>query len=422
MLSVAYLANEFPVAVEPYVSAEIEHLRRRGIRVVAGSVRRSRDERVVSLQPVRALFFLKAFGLLFWRWKAISRLWARAVWSEEPLKRRIKAVLHTFLGVYYAALLGKHEVKHIHVHHGYFGSWVGMTAAQVLGAGFSLTLHGSDLLLHDAFLEAKLERCRFCVTVSEFNRRHILCRFPALDPKKILVSRIGVDVPDRAIRARRDSSRQSAFSLLAVGRLHAVKDHAFLVRACACLRDLGLAFECKIAGEGAERERLEQLIRRSGLQRQVRLLGHVEPEQMDSLYRQADVVALTSRSEGIPLVLMEAMARAKIVVAPSITGIPELVIPGKTGFLYRRGSLDDFVSRIWFVAQQILFESEERESRLDWMRQAARAQVLRNFDRETNLVRFADLFLQFVAPQQSTVQNWSSPHANPVLQQVQLPL
>ena len=71
--------------------------------------------------------------------------------------------------------------------------------------------------------------------------------------------------------------------------------------------------------------------------------------QLDSLYRRADVVVLTSRSEGIPLVLMEAMARGRIVLAPAITGIPEIVIPGKTGFLYAPGALQDFVAKILFI-------------------------------------------------------------------------
>jgi len=70
---------------------------------------------------------------------------------------------------------------------------------------------------------------------------------------------------------------------------------------------------------------------------------------MDSWYDRADLVVLTSRSEGIPLVLMEAMARGRIVLAPAITGIPELVIAGKTGFLYEPGSLQDFVARLLFI-------------------------------------------------------------------------
>ena len=88
------------------------------------------------------------------------------------------------------------------------------------------------------------------------------------------------------------------------------------------------------------------MIRKGGLEDRVTLLGHLERQQMASLYDRADVVVLTSRSEGLPLVLMEAMARGKIVLAPAITGIPELVVAGKTGFLYDAGSLNGFVTRL----------------------------------------------------------------------------
>ena len=118
---------------------------------------------------------------------------------------------------------------------------------------------------------------------------------------------------------------------------------------------------------------------------------------MDSLYRRADVVVLTSRSEGIPLVLMEAMARGRIVLAPAITGIPEIVIPGKTGFLYAPGVLQDFVAKILFLERSMCREDRSAVSRLDWMRHAAQAQVAHNFSRGKNLTRFGDRFLQRIA-------------------------
>jgi hypothetical protein len=67
-------------------------------------------------------------------------------------------------------------------HHGYFGSWIAMTAARLLNVGFSMTLHGSDLLLNGTYLDVKLSNCTFCLTVSEYNRAYINKRFPDLDP------------------------------------------------------------------------------------------------------------------------------------------------------------------------------------------------------------------------------------------------
>jgi glycosyltransferase involved in cell wall biosynthesis len=280
--------------------------------------------------------------------------------------------------------------------------------------GFSMTLHGSDLLLHGVYLDTKLKYCQSCVTISDFNRRFILEHFPEIDPTKIRVARLGVNPPlAKTVSCSVNPIVRNSFNLLAVGRLHKVKNHAFLVQACARLRDLGFDFQCAIAGSGPERERLEWLIRENRLQERLTLLGHVRKPEMDALYRDADLVVLTSVSEGIPLVLMEAMARAKIVLAPAITGIPELVIPGKTGFLYQPAELEDFIRRICLL--QSLMQGRDRPwtNRLDWIRHAARVQVLRNFSREHNLRRFGDAFLQFIAP-----HDWSSRHENPVLQQI----
>lgn len=428
MLTVAYLANQFPSAVEPYVIEEIEELRRRGVRVIAGSVRKPPPERAlpapcepeIVLQSLRVVILLKAMWLCVRYWKRLSPLLGRIVFrGNEGLMKRLKALLHTWLGACYALLLRAERPDHIHVHHGYFGSWIAMVAARLLDVEFSMTLHGSDLLLHGAYLEAKLESCSVCLTISEYNRRYILQHYPAVDPEKVVVVRLGVDAPEYAAPAVKKNTE--AFSLLAVGRLYAVKDHAFLVEACARLQRLNLNFECIIAGEGPERSHLEWLIRRAALEGQITLLGHIAREEISSLYDRADVVVLTSRSEGIPLVLMEAMARGRIVVAPAITGISELVIPGKTGFLYEAGSLDDFVYRLLLIRGLTEAHDDPDLSphvrlaarQLDWVRHAARLHVLHNFDRSKNLTDFGDLFLQRIAPRTESAR-----HENFVLQQI----
>jgi len=437
MLTIAYLANQFPSAVEPYVGEEIDELRRRGVCVITGSVRRSRPthrrtpqpERApdVVLQPLSVLVLLRAVWLCVQRWRRISDLLVRVICRgpEGPVQRA-KALLHTWLGACYAVMLKRRRVEHIHVHHGYFGSWIAMVAARLLNIRFSMTLHGSDLLLHASYLDEKLENCALCLTVSEYNRHYILEHYPGVAAKKVLVSRLGVEVS--ALRASSGHRvRGSGLMLLAVGRLHAVKDHASLVRACSELYQSGVEFECSIAGEGPERSRLESLIRRCGLEDRVTLLGHVAREQMTSLYDRAHVVVLTSRSEGLPLVLMEAMARGKIVLAPAITGIPELVVAGKTGFLYDAGAPDDFVKRLLAIRSLLRAPDHPRHrpdtdpgflsahKPLDWVAHAARAQVRHNFNRKKNLELFGDLFIRRIAPPAGRLRHESS-----VLQQIQL--
>ena len=266
-MTVAYLANQFPSAVEPYVGEEIEELRRRGLQIVAGSVRKPcmdpslsvGSEPEIVLQPLSAVVLQRALWLCLRRWNRISSLIKRVLFrgGEGPLKR-VKALAHTWLGACYAVLLQDREIDHIHVHHGYFGSWIAMVAARLLGVEFSMTLHGSDLLLHGAYLDAKLENCAFCLTVSEFNRRYILDRYPTIDPAQVVVSRLGVNVSERdPLPVATSKSADDPFTVVAVGRLHAVKDHAFLVRACEQLHELAVPFECSIAGEGPERRNLE---------------------------------------------------------------------------------------------------------------------------------------------------------------------
>jgi colanic acid/amylovoran biosynthesis glycosyltransferase len=322
--------------------------------------------------------------------------------------QRLRALAHTYLGAYYALLLEERRVRHIHVHHGYFSSWVGMIAARLLGISFSMTLHGSDLLVHRAYLDVKLKQCLFCTTVSEFNRQFLLDHYPEIAANKIVVRRIGVDLTEEGV-APPPGRKANPFVLLAVGRLHAVKDHAFLVRACQILKHRGMRFLCLIAGEGVERAELEKLIAELGLLGEVRLLGHLSRDQLDASYAAADLVVLTSRSEGIPLGLMEAMARGKLVLAPAITGIPELVRDGKTGFLYPPGSQAEFVARVELIAGS--------PAGLGPIRRAAWQQVAKNFDREKNRAAFCDLLLDRISQPSA-----SRPHENPVLQQIQLSL
>jgi glycosyltransferase involved in cell wall biosynthesis len=318
------------------------------------------------------------------------------------LKSRLSALLNTWLGVYYALLIEKSAVDHIHVHHGYFASWIAMVAARYLGIDFSMTLHGSDLLLHPAYLDLKLKHCKFCVTISDFNRRHLLECYPNVEPEKIEVRRMGVSLAKNDRHIKQVSPQNQCMVLLFPGRLHPVKDHAFLIRACHLLKNREIPFECLIAGEGSERTSIAALIRDLNLQGEIRLLGHLSGQDLEACYDSADLVVLTSRSEGIPLVLMEAMARSKPVLAPAITGIPELVLDGKNGFLYRPGSLQDFVERVEFI--------HHSHSALGPLCQAARQHVLQHFNREKNLAAFCNLLLTHITPPVECS------HENPLLQ------
>ncbi|MGA9527632.1 MAG: glycosyltransferase family 4 protein [Terriglobales bacterium] len=418
MTTVAYIANAFPSPLEPYVMDEIGELRRRGVNVVCCSGKRvspnelSLAERAFwketrFFQPLTDEKLIQAARRLG---SDRSNLWQLLRPLLSPVNvsptLRLRALGHTLMGSALADELAAIDVDHIHAHHGYFASWMALVAARLLNIGFSFTLHGSDLLRRGDLLAAKLQACRFCVTVSDFNRQHILKNYPGIPPEKIVVQRLGVD---RLLSWPTDLPSGVAggrpFCLLAVGRLHPVKDFAFLLEGCAALRAQGLEFLCWIAGEGPERAALERQITKLALRHHVHLVGHVPSNHLIAYYRHADLVVMTSKSEGIPVVLMEAMSHEKLVLAPSITGIPELVEDRRTGFLYAAGSLSDFTRNVGWIYANLASLSE--------VRRAAAVKVSTSYNRRRNLQSFADQFLTLI-PQ------LGGEYAHPVLQQVRL--
>jgi glycosyltransferase involved in cell wall biosynthesis len=417
-MTIAYIANEFPSPLEPYVMDEITELRRRGVQVVCCSGKRvlqnglSLAERAFwketrYFQPLSDDELVRALGRLASNRHNLWQLLRPLMWERGASPgRRIRALGHTVMGAALAEQLAPLEVEHIHAHHGYFASWMALTAARLLGIGFSFTLHGSDLLQRADLLSAKLRACQFCVTVSEYNRQFILRNYPSTPSEKIVVQRLGVDrVRSGPTSAPTAEGGQQRFCLLSVGRLHRVKDYHFLIRACAELRKQGLDFLCWIVGEGPERPALEREIVARGLQGPVRLIGHVPRTALRSYYRYADLVVMTSKSEGIPVVLMEAMSHAKLVLAPAITGIPELVEHQRTGFLYQPASLPDFVSAVTWI--------HDHRASLSGIQRAAAASIAASYNRQRNLRAFAEQFLARISQSEGD-------HAHPVLQQVRL--
>ncbi|HEY1463712.1 MAG TPA: glycosyltransferase family 4 protein [Terriglobales bacterium] len=381
--------------------------------VLIGSIRRPKKQhRNLSKRRAETLYFfpLNLWLLLQALWRmfhpSLIDIYLRIfLQGEESVSLRLRALAHTWLGAYYAAVLRGRNVEHIHIHHGYFGAWVTMIAARLLGIRYSVTLHGSDLLVHAVYLDIKLQHCKTCFTVSNYNRDYILNHYPKIAPEKILVSQMGVDIPP-PFPSQTHSSE--CLRLLSIGRLHHVKDHAFLIRACRLLKEQECKFTCTIVGDGPELEALETLIQELDLRCEITLAGHVAHEELPHYYAASDLVILTSRSEGIPLVLMEAMAHKRTVLAPAITGIPELVIPGRTGFLYSPGSMDEFLRCVEKIHSNF--------HGLEPLRRSAREHVNQYFNREKNLAAFAELFIAQLEGHMEILEEAQG--ANSLLQQI----
>jgi len=418
MTTVAYIANEFPSPLEPYVMDEINELRRRGVKVICCSGKRvspdslSLAERVLwketlYCEPMSDDELMRA-GRQLWRDRRNASWVLKALVTDAhaSIRRRIRTFGHTLMGVALAKRLAPLGVDHIHCHHGYFASWMALVAADCLGIEFSFTLHGSDLLRRADFLGSKLRACIFCATVSEFNRQYLLRHYPETPPEKVVLRRLGVDrLPVSQVKSASLGQEHRPFCLLAVGRLHPVKDFSFLIQACADLRRQGVSFLCWIVGEGPERNALSRQIIKLGLHGHVHLVGHIPRANVSEYYRQADLVVMTSKSEGIPVVLMEAMSHEKLVLAPNITGIPELVEHQATGFLYEPGSRESFVSLVRWI--------HDNKRELEDVGRAAASKVADSYHRQHNVRLFADSFLARIAKPERD-------YAYPLLQQVRL--
>ena len=175
MTTVAYIANEFPSSLEPYVMDEVNELRHRGVNVICCSGKRvapnslSLAERAFwketrYCQPLSDEQLMRVARQLVAdrrsSWQLLRPLLAD---PDASLSRRIRTFGHTLMGAALAEQLAPLEVDHIHCHHGYFACWMALVAARLLGIDFSFTLHGSDLLKRADFLDAKLQACKFCI-------------------------------------------------------------------------------------------------------------------------------------------------------------------------------------------------------------------------------------------------------------------
>jgi glycosyltransferase involved in cell wall biosynthesis len=305
---------------------------------------------------------------------------------RKGLGRRLFLVFYFAEAVVLARELHRRGLRHVHVHHANNAAIVAMLAARYLRVGYSLTAHGSDVLLERDLLEDKLRHAAFAVAVSEYNRAAMLSCGISPDSPPIHVVHTGVEL-DRF--APGEARPPHDLDLLSVGRLHEVKAFPDLLRACHRLTRDGLVFRCRIVGDGPSRARLERLRDELGLEDRVEFVGPVGHDELPGYYRESDVFVMASRSEGIPVVLMEAMACGLPVVATDITGIPELVEHGKSGLLVPPGDPD----RLARAVAELAASAEKRRE----YGNAGRRRVRERFDVREGARRLDRLFRERLA-------------------------
>jgi len=250
--------------------------------------------------------------------------------------RRGRRALHDFVQAGWLAVqLRDDGIGHLHTHFISTPADVADLVSQLTTLPFSISAHAKDIYLSDpADLRRKLQAARFTVTCTEFNRRTLASIAP-----RARVHRMYHGVDQGQFHPRRRAGTDAPPVILSVGRLREKKGLDTLIDACRVLRDRGQAFRCEIVGYGEEHDRLQARIARQGLTGAVCLVGKLPREQVIESYARAAVYVQPSRiaadgdRDGIPNVLLEAMAMGLPVVASNVSGIPELVGGGHNGLL-----------------------------------------------------------------------------------------
>jgi glycosyltransferase involved in cell wall biosynthesis len=239
--------------------------------------------------------------------------------------------------------------RRLHAHFASLPAVTAMFAARLLDIPFSFTAHAKDIFLDGrsrALLRELLSRAEPVVTVSDFNQA-FLAEVAGTPESGDRIVRIYNGIDLAAFRPVPGEADDGDPLILAVGRLVEKKGFADLVRACALLARAGARFRCEIVGKGALRDELETLVRDSGLQDRVRLVGPLPRGAVARRLRDAAILAVPcvvgrdGNRDGLPTVILEAMASGLPVVATDVTGIPEAVDDGVTGRVLTPGRPSD---------------------------------------------------------------------------------
>jgi glycosyltransferase involved in cell wall biosynthesis len=229
----------------------------------------------------------------------------------------------------------------------------------------------------------KIHSAAFVAAISSYGRSQLYLRSKPQDWPKIQVVRCGIELDFHQIST--EGTAQPG-RLVCVGRLCEAKGQILLLQAAARLREKGVKFDLVLAGDGPIRTDIEALIERHGLGDSVRITGWISSERVREEILAARALVLPSFAEGLPVVIMEAMALRRPVLSTYVAGIPELVIGGENGWLFPAGSLDELTAAL----EDCLSRSEDEIRR---MGDAGYQRVIKRHSIDVEARKLAELFL-----------------------------
>ena len=343
-MKIAYLISMYPDVSHTFIMREVQALRERA----TFSIRRPVDRNILGadarqeaastrwlVPPSVGQFAAALVWVIATRPVLACRaLWVAALKRTMTLGQRAKWLCYFAEAVLLARWLVTEAFEHLHCHFGNNGASTGMLAARLAGIPFSVTCHGSELPeIKKHRLAEKVAAAAFVACVSHHGRAQLML---ACHPKlwsKLHVVHCGAPL----ICADLDTREEGSARILCVGRLSPEKGHLVLLDALAGLRDKGVDFRCTLVGDGPMRAMIETRADQLGLTELLTFTGSLDPDRVAELYPLADIVVLASFSEGVPVVLMEAMAHGRPVVATRVGGVPELVKDGHSGLIVPPG-------------------------------------------------------------------------------------
>jgi glycosyltransferase involved in cell wall biosynthesis len=338
---VGYVLKRYPRYSETFVVNEILAHESAGLELAIFSLLQPNDgyfqDTIARVHaPVRYLPAECLKPELLWSAIETASVELPGVWAALE-DARGEDVRHVYQALLLAYAARKQGIDHLHAHFATSATTVARLAARFAGLTYSFTAHAKDIF-HESVqpddLRKKLGDAVAAVTVSDYNRDHLRQRYA---PEAAHVERVynGLDLDRFAYAAPRERPRR----IVAVGRLVEKKGFADLIDACALLAALGHDFDCRIVGSGPLEGDLDAQIDRLSLARRVKLIGPRPQFEIAALVQDAAVfaapcvVGTDSNRDGLPTVLLEAMALGTPCVATDVTGIPEAVRHGETGLI-----------------------------------------------------------------------------------------
>ncbi len=398
---IAYLLKTYPRLSETFILNEILGLEELGARLHIFSLRRPDEVRFhPAVAKVKApVTYALAIGprsrpldalTVLYRHVALclghpKRYW-RTVWSyfRRPGKQRLKEVMQAgFL----AGEMRKAGCTHLHAHFANVPATVAELVKGFTGIPYSFTAHAKDIYLTSPEeLNRKIQGAEFVLTCTGYNRRQLRELSTGDTPIRAIYHGIDLSVFDGRSKAPSDATP----SILSVGRFCEKKGFPYLIRACRTLKDLGMDFRCLIVGYGPLRDELDGLIGELKLRDCVSLADKMTQDELVEVYRKADVFVLPclvtgdGDRDGIPNVLIEAMAQRLAVVSTDVSGIGELVVHMENGLLAHEKDAEGLAAAI-----EMLLRHPELRRKLG---ERGREKVLRLFSLEKSAASVWDAF------------------------------